>query len=157
MDWQGWITFGFVATTVLTGVMVAAQLAGLSRVDLPLLLGTILADDPDRARVIGMLVHLVIGQFFALFYLSAFNLIDRAEWWIGAGFGIVHGLAALTLIVPLLPGVHPRMASERSGPELTAVLEPPGWMALNYGRATPVVALVAHVAYGAILGGFIRA
>jgi hypothetical protein len=25
----------------------------------------------------------------------------------------------------------------------------------NYGRATPVVALLAHVAYGAIVGGFV--
>jgi hypothetical protein len=25
---------------------------------------------------------------------------------------------------------------------------------LNYGRRTPVVMLVAHVAYGAIVGGF---
>jgi hypothetical protein len=157
MDWQGWITFGFVATGVLTGVMVAAQLAGFSRVDLPLILGSIFVDDADKARVVGMLAHLIIGQFFALIYLSAFNLIDRAEWWMGAGFGIVHGLAALTLVVPLLPGIHPRMASERSGPELISVLEPPGWMGLNYGRATPVVTLVAHIAYGAILGGFTRA
>lgn len=157
MDWQGWITFGFVATIVLTGVMVAAQLAGISRVDLPLILGSMLVDDADRARVLGMLIHLVIGQVFALVYLSAFSLINMAKWWIGAGFGVVHGLAALTLIVPLLPGIHPRMASERSGPELISILEPPGWMALNYGRATPVVTLVAHVAYGAILGGFTRA
>ena len=26
---------------------------------------------------------------------------------------------------------------------------------LNYGRGTPLVTLVAHVAYGAIVGGFI--
>jgi len=43
------------------------------------------------------------------------------------------------------------MASERSGPELN-VLEPPALFAQNYGRSTVIVTLVAHVAYGAILG-----
>ena len=73
----------------------------------------------------------------------------------GAAFGLVHGVAALTVILPVLPGVHPRMASERSGPELRAVLEPPGPFGLNYGRQTPLFTLVAHVAYGALLGGFL--
>jgi hypothetical protein len=33
--------------------MIAAQLAGLTRLDLPLVLGTIVTADPDRARVLG--------------------------------------------------------------------------------------------------------
>lgn len=37
------------------------------------------------------------------------------------------------------------------GPE-DPLLEPPGCMLLNYGRATPVVTVLAHVAYGAIIG-----
>ena len=52
----------------------------------------------------------------------------------------------------MLVGVHPRMASERAGPASTAVLEPPGLLALNYGAQTPVVTLVAHLAYGTALG-----
>mgnify|MGYP001793710326 CR=1 FL=1 len=67
-------------------------------------------------------------------------------------FGLVHFALALTVLVPLLPGVHPRMASERAGPESTAMLEPPGLLSLNYGTATPLVALCAHLAYGAVLG-----
>src|SRR5919198_4439525 len=146
MDWAGWATFGFVATVVLTGIMVASQLLGLSRMDLPFMLGTMFVGDPDRARVLGFLIHLVNGQVFALVYTGAFSLIGRATWWLGAAFGLVHGLAAVTLIVPLLPGVHPRMASERSGPELSTVLEPPGPLALNYGRPTALFTIVAHVA-----------
>jgi uncharacterized membrane protein YagU involved in acid resistance len=144
-----------VATVVLTGLMVAGQLAGLSRMDLPYMLGTILVEDPDRARVAGFVLHLVNGQVFALLYTGAFALIGWASWWLGALFGLAHGLAALTVIIPLLPGVHPRMASERSGPELHTVLEPPGPFGLNYGRETSLFVLGAHVAYGAILGAFI--
>jgi hypothetical protein len=156
VDWAGWATFGFVATVVLTGIMVASQLLGLSRMDLPLMLGTIVVEDPDRARVVGFFIHLVNGQVFALLYAAAFALIGRATWWLGGLFGLVHGLAALIVIVPLLPGVHPRMASERSGPKLDTVLEPPGLLGLNYGRETPLVAVVAHITYGAILGGFLN-
>jgi hypothetical protein len=48
MDWAGWALFGLVATATLTIVMIAAQLAGLSRLDLPLILGTLVTEDPDR-------------------------------------------------------------------------------------------------------------
>ena len=155
MDWAGWATFGFGATVALTAILVGAQLAGLTRMDLPMMLGTIFVEDPDKARVIGAGMHLLNGQFFGLFYMSAFALLDRASWWLGALFGTLHGIGALTLIIPLLPGVHPRMASDRSGPSQEVVLEPPGLFALNYGRATGVVTLVAHVAYGALLGVFL--
>ncbi|MCA1834141.1 MAG: hypothetical protein ABR548_15380 [Actinomycetota bacterium] len=156
MDWSGWATFGFVATAVLTAVMAASQMIGWSRMDLPFMLGAIVTDEPDRARVAGLAIHALNGQIFALLYAAAFALIGRASWWAGALFGFVHGAAALTLIVPALPGVHPRMASERAGPTLTATLEPPGPFALNYGRRTPLITMIAHVAYGAILGAFLQ-
>ena len=157
MDWQGWATFGFGATVALTAVLVASQLGGLTRMDLPMMLGTIFVEDPDKARVVGFFMHLVNGQAFALLYASAFAALEEASWWLGALFGTLHGVAALTLLVPLLPGVHPRMASERSGPTSTNVLEPPGLFALHYGRQTPLVTLIAHVLYGAFLGIFLSA
>jgi hypothetical protein len=58
MDWAGWALFGLIATAALTAVMIAAQMAGLTRLDLPLLLGTIVTEDPDRARVAGFVIHL---------------------------------------------------------------------------------------------------
>jgi hypothetical protein len=61
------------------------------------------------------------------------------------------------VLVPLLAGVHPRMATHRAGPASTAMLEPPGLLGLNYGAETPLVAAVAHVAYGAALGLLLNA
>ena len=156
MDWLGWAIYGLAATVTLTCIMVGAQLAGLSRMDIPLMLGTMFTDQPDRARFIGFLVHIVNGQVFALGYALAFTALGWATWWLGAIFGLWHGVAALTVIVPLTAGVHPRLASDRGGPSLEHVLEPPGLLALNYGRETPIVALVAHGVYGAILGTFLR-
>jgi hypothetical protein len=37
---------------------------------------------------------------------------------------------------------------------MTRVLEPPGFLAPNYGRRTPMIALLVHVVYGAIVGAF---
>lgn len=155
MDWLGWATFGFAATLALTSIMVAAQLLGLSRMGIPFMLGTMFTDDPDRARVGGFLVHLLNGQVFALLYAAAFAALGRSSWWLGASFGAFHGLVALLIVIPILPGIHPRMASERQGVALDAVLEPPGLLGLNYGRETPLVALLAHVVYGLILGAFL--
>lgn len=157
MDWAGWALFGLVATTALTTVMIAAQLAGLTRLDLPLLLGTVVTEDPDRARVAGFFIHLTIGQGFAFGYAASFALLDRATWWLGGLFGLLHVAVALTVLVPLLAGVHPRMASDRAGPTSTAVLEPPGLLGLNYGPQTPIVAIAAHLAYGIALGVLLKA
>ena len=115
-----------------------------------------LTPDRDRVGIIGFAIHLMNGWLFALLYAVVFEQWHRANWWLGAGIGLVHGLVVLVALMPLLPGLHPRMASEHTGPEPTRALEPPGFLALNYGRGTPIVTLVAHVAYGAILGGFYR-
>ena len=157
MDWAGWALFGLVATTTLTAVMITAQLAGLTRLDLPLALGTLVTADPDRARVAGFFIHLAAGQVFALGYAATFALVHRPTWWLGMLLGLLHVGVALTVLLPLLPGVHPRMASHRAGPSSTAVLEPPGLLALSYGVQTPAVAIVAHLVYGGVLGLLLQA
>lgn len=152
MDWQGWALFGLLATSVLTVVMIAAQMAGLTRLDLPLVLGTLITPDPDKARVAGFFIHLAAGQGFALGYAATFAILGQATWWMGALLGLLHVAVAMTVILPLLPGIHPRMASARAGLTSTAALEPPGLLGINYGIQTPLVAVIAHVAYGAVLG-----
>jgi hypothetical protein len=157
MDWAGWALFGLVATTALTAVMITAQLGGLTRLDLPLLLGTIVTEDPDRARAAGFFIHLTIGEGFAFGYAATFALLDQASWWLGGLLGLLHAGVALTVLVPLLAGVHPRIASDRAGPSSTAALEPPGLLGLNYGVPTPLVAIAAHLVYGIALGVLLKA
>ena len=152
MDWGGWAVFGLLATTALTAVLIVSQLGGLTRLDLPMMLGTLVVDDPDRARVLGFVLHLGIGQVFALGYAAVFALVGHAGWVLGAILGLLHAAVALTVLVPLLPGIHPRMASTRSGPATEPALEPPGLLGLSYGRQTVTVALAAHLVYGLALG-----
>ncbi|HEY9286645.1 MAG TPA: hypothetical protein VIT43_01340 [Candidatus Dormibacteraeota bacterium] len=155
MDWLGWLTFGFIATAVLTAILVAAQLWRQTRMDLPTMLGTLFTADLDRAKLPGIVIHFFNGQVFALFYASGFSLIGHSGVLLGGLFGLVHGLLALTLIIPALPSIHPRMASERAGLDF-AVLEPPALFARNYGSRTVAVTIFAHVIYGAILGAFLK-
>lgn len=148
------LLWGFVATIVLTMVMSLSQGLGLSRMGIPFMLGTMFTPDRARARVIGFLMHLMNGWLFALVYALAFESWGRATVWLGAGIGLVHALFVLGAAMPILPGMHPRMASEERGPEPTRQLQPPGFFALNYGRRTPLASILAHLAYGAVLGAF---
>jgi hypothetical protein len=152
----GAVAGGFVGTLVLTTVLRAASEAGLTRMDLPFLLGTAFTGDRIRAKALGYLLHFVAGQVFALIYFAVFTAIDESSWWLGALFGLVHGLFAGTALVNLvLPLVHPRMATDLTAAPAVARLERPGFMMVNYGLRTPLVSLAAHIAYGALVGGFV--
>ncbi len=148
------LLWGFCATVVLTTCMAASQGLGLSRLSMPLILGAALTRDRRRANVYGFALHLLNGWLFALVYALIFESWRRASWWLGLILGLVQALFLLTAVMPLLPYMHRRMASEDFGPNPTRQLEPPGFLALNYGRYTPLATLVAHLLYGAILGAF---
>ncbi|HWK09229.1 MAG TPA: hypothetical protein VNR64_04220 [Vicinamibacterales bacterium] len=154
MNWASWFLWGFVGTVVLTTLMAGSQGMRLTRMNLPYMLGTMFTPNRDRAAVIGFSVHLVMGWLFSLLYVGAFHAWGRATWWMGAAIGSVHAAFVLTAGMRLIPGIHPRMASEQQGPTVMRQLEPPGFLALNYGYQTPVSVLVAHLAFGIILGAF---
>ena len=156
MNWKGSVLWGFVGTVFLTGLMSGTQGLGLTRMNLPFMLGTMFTPDRDRAKLVGFGVHLINGWWLALVYAAAFQSWRRATCWLGLGVGLVHGLFLLLVVLPMLSGLHPRMASEQRGPEPTRQLEPPGFLALNYGRRTPLSVILAHLVYGTILGAFYR-
>jgi hypothetical protein len=154
VNWTSWLLWGFAATVVLTTWMSTSQGLHLTRMSIPYLLGTILTPDRDRAKLLGFLVHLLNGWAFSLLYVAAFQSWHRATWWLGAAIGLVHAAFVLTAGMRLLPGLHPRMASEQHGPTAARQLEPPGLLALNYGVATPLSVTAGHLVFGAILGAF---
>jgi hypothetical protein len=145
---------GIAGTLILTTMLRAASELRITRIDLPFLLGTVVTVDRRGAKLIGYLVHVVIGLLFSLAYYVGFVGLGGSGWLLGAGFGAIHGLFAVTVLVNvLLPVVHPRMGDSSSSVDSAALLEAPGFLLLNYGRATPVVTLGAHVIYGAVVGG----
>ena len=68
--------------------------------------------------------------------------------------GIVQAVFVLTMLLPILPALHPRMANEQYGPTVVRQLEPPGFLGLHYGIRTPISILIAHAIFGVILGAF---
>lgn len=155
MNAWGTAAGAFVGTLALTTALRAASELRLTRMDLPFLLGTAVTVNRTRAKAIGYLMHFLNGQVFAFVYLAVFVAIDQSGWWLGALFGLAHGLFAGTALVNiLLPLVHPRIGSPLTSAPEVALLEPPGFLLRNYGPGTPVVTVLAHIGYGAIVGGF---
>jgi hypothetical protein len=146
------ILWGFLATIVLTTIEALGRGLGFTRINIPFMLGTIITGNREKAGWIGLAMHLAIGWLFALLYAVVFNSLGRSTWWLGLIMGVVHGLFVLAVLLPMLPGIHPRMASEMQGPGPTPMLAPPGFLVLNYGRATAVVTMIAHAAYGVMMG-----
>jgi hypothetical protein len=154
MSLWGALAGGFVGTLVLTTALRTANELGLTRVDLPFLLGTAFTGDRARAKALGYLLHLLAGEVFALIYYALFTAIDTGGWLVGTLFGLLHGVVSATALVNiLLPVVHPRMGSTLSAADSAPLLEPPGFLMRNYGRGTPIATVLAHIAYGAIVGG----
>lgn len=149
---EGILLWGLVATIVMTTIMQGSQGMGFSRLSLPFLVGTFFTSDRRLASVIGILCYIFGGWLFAVLYFLLFLRIGEANPWLGALIGLMHGVFVLVVILPLLPEVHPRLATEYDGPTDGQRLEPPGFMGINYGYRTPLVTLMAHTAYGALLG-----
>lgn len=151
----GALAGGLVGTIVLTTGSRLAQQLGWTRMDIPLLLGTAFSAERGRATAIGYAIHFVNGIVFSLAYGLVFSAVGTAGALFGLALGAAHGVfAGAGLLNVLLPVVHPRMGKPWTDARSTPVLEPPGFLLSNYGRATLVATFALHLAYGAIVGFF---
>lgn len=136
---------GFLGALVLGAGLDAAAQARLTRLDLPLLLGTAVFRRRVPARAFGYALHLAAGLAFA----SVYGVAGVTGWVQGSLVGLVHGLLAVGLLFPVgLPLVHARLR----GP---AFVEPPGFLLRNYGAWTALLLVALHAAYGCLVGGFV--
>src|SRR5688572_29923187 len=103
MNWASWLLWGFVATVVLTAIMAGSQGLGMTRMNIPYLLGTIFTPNRDRAKLLGVVMHLINGWLFALIYIAAFHAWGGPTWWLGAVPGLVHAGFVLTVGMSILP------------------------------------------------------
>ena len=152
VNWPASLLAGFAGTLLLTTLEAGAQQLRLSRMSIPYLLGSAFTPDRDRARIVGFLVHLVNGQLFALLYVAVFDALGRVSVGLGALLGLLHSAVVLLVVIPLMPAIHPRIASMEQGPTELRQIEPPGPLALHYGFTTPLVVVVAHLLFGMVIG-----
>lgn len=149
---SGLLSGAVLGTAVMTALMEAGQARRLTRMSLPYVLGTMVTERRALVRVYGSLIHFVNGVIFASGYALVFHGLRRSGVGVGAALGAVHGTVVLVALLPIVQEVHPRMADEDEGPDPTPMLQPPGFLALNYGLQTPLATVGAHVVYGAIVG-----
>lgn len=150
------VIWGFVASAAMATLLEGAQLSGYTRMSIPFLFGAFLSGDRRSAIILGYILYLIGGLAFAFLY--AFCLQTLQVHSIGAGclvgsiIGVAHGVFLIAAFLPLLPYIHPRLATDYDGADALARLEPPGAFALNYGWATPFSTLVAQTLFGMIFG-----
>ena len=148
---------GVIGTLALATIIKAATELGVTRMDVALLLGTAVTDNRRKARALGYIFHFVLGIAFAEAYGGFFAIVGHASWRLGALLGALHAIFTATVLVSvLLPVVHPRMATADTAANEITLIEPPGFLMLNYGRSTFLVTLVAHIVYGALVGLIVR-
>ncbi|HEX3644723.1 MAG TPA: DUF6789 family protein [Vicinamibacterales bacterium] len=144
---------GIIGTLAMATIIKAASELGVTRMDLALLLGTTVTENRRKARAVGYLFYFVIGAGFAVAYGELFAILGRSSWQLGALLGALHAVFTSTVLVSvLLPVVHPRMATPDTAANEITLIEPPGFLMLNYGRNTFLVTLAAHIVYGALVG-----
>jgi hypothetical protein len=148
---------GVIGTLAMATIIKAAGELRLTRMDFALLLGTAFSDNRRKARAIGYVLYFVLGVAYAEAYGGFFSIIGHASWRLGALLGGLHAIFTATVLVNvLLPVVHPRMATADTAANDITLIEPPGFLMLNYGRSTFIVTLVGHVVYGALVGLIVR-
>ena len=144
---------GVIGTLAMTTIIKTGTELGVTRMDVALLLGTVVSANRRKARAIGYAFDFVLGVAFAEAYGQFFAILGRSSWQLGALLGALHAVFTATVLVSvLLPAVHPRMATADTAANKITLIEPPGFLMLNYGRGTMLVTLAGHIAYGALVG-----
>jgi hypothetical protein len=131
---------GFLATFVMTLLASLAPLAGMPAMDFAAMLGQFLTGQPAPLMSapwwLGMAVHFVDGAIvFALVYaMLVYPLLPGAPWLRGATWGVVLWFLSQVLVMPAMGlGLF--------------------WAGSPSPAASVIGSLIAHLVYGAVLGG----
>jgi hypothetical protein len=130
------IIAGFVATLVLSALMVAKAATGvMPGLDMVAMLARLGAEHAGLPRLatVGWLIHFFIGTIvWGLAFAATARLWPSSSHALkGLAFAVVAWLLMMATVMPLAGA---------------------GWFGLNIGPAAPVAALVLHLVFGAVLG-----
>jgi hypothetical protein len=150
---------GTIAMTALMRMSIAVDMTNMP--PMPLIQGAMATDDPQRAKMIGLVTHvLVMGMVvFGIIYAAIFAALGTAGWVTGAIIGAIHGVVA-GVFLKMMGQTHPRMepAANFTGDATWTTdaqglhIEEPGLFGKNWGAATPMGLLVGHTLFGLVVG-----
>jgi hypothetical protein len=152
MNWVVLIVLGFLATTAFTIIMELAIGLRFTRMNIPFILGALFSPNRSKANVYGILLHFLVGPCLAFVYFWIMYALGWLSIWFGLILGIFQGIFLVSVGCAILPACHHRMTNEEYGPQAAKLLEPPGFLGMNYGFFTPIVIVIAHAVYGLCVG-----
>ena len=129
---------GIAGALVMSGAMFLLRQSGID-VSFEALLGSMFATSLSP-WVTGFLIHLVVGAVMGFVYAFAFETVQKSGVMMGGGLGLAHGLMA-GLFMSGLPAMNP-IAPNGSAPGPF----------LNHLFLGPLVFLLLHLLYGAVVG-----
>jgi len=141
MNVLGTIIAGLVGTMAISMVMAMAPKMGMPKMDIVDMLSTMFGK-PNR--MLGWMMHFMMGIIFALIYAFAWSLgVGSATWLNGLIFGAIHWLV-VGMVMGMIPMMH---AGIKSG-----AVEAPGlWMTNNGGVMAFVGGLMGHMVFGLVV------
>lgn len=135
---------GFLATLAISTTMLLLPAVGLPQVDLPVWVARLLVADPIHVGAVALGVHLIAGFAFAWVYVE--QVEPRLTFGPGTS-GLVFGgglwLFVQTIAVPVLGEI---------GHVLGTAAVQPGLLSAHFGLTAAGASLLAHLAYGGVLG-----
>ena len=142
MNVLGAIIAGIVGTIVMTMVMVMAPKMGMPKMDIVGMLGSMFSAESNR--MVGMIMHLMMGVVFAIVYALLWNAgIGAVNLMWGAIFGAVNWL-----ISGMMMG---GMSMMHAGVKAGTVKAPGVFMMNNGGMMAFMGGLVGHVIFGLVV------
>jgi len=142
MNVLGAIVASLVGTAVFTMVMVLAPRMGMPKMDIVGLLGTMFGKEN---RLLGWMMHGMLGMIFGLIYAFLWSLGVGAPTWLGGlAFGTVQWLIVGMLMGLMIPMMH---AGIRRG----EVKSPGYWMTNDGGMMAFLGGLLGHMIFGIVI------
>ena len=120
------------------------------KMNLFLMLGTMMVADTKMAYVADAMMHGAMSIVFGLLHVAFYNAFDLGSALVAWGvvFGLVHWIVT-GVMLGMVPMMHPLMRAGR--------MDAPGAFALGYPPATALGFLMLHVVFGVLVGAFYTA
>ncbi len=118
MNFLAAIIAGLAGTVIMTILMMLAPMMGLPKMDIIGMLGAMFTKSPGSGKIIGLVIHFMMGVIFAVIYAFLWNAgLGSPTWLWGLIFGFVHGIVVI-ITMPMMLKTHPRPPAITPGPGL---------------------------------------
>lgn len=147
----GWaLLAGVLGGLAFLAVVMMGRAVGMTRMNFLEVVGTMLVPAGSKATVYGtgLAVHLMASAGFGVAHVGLLHAIGITSVGQAAGWDLVLGMAHGVLILAMLPAaltlMHPLVRKH--------AMDRPGVALTGFGPGTPIGSLMAHVAFGLVVG-----